>query len=215
MIYVLNCLNLYIVVFINLNFYMKKIILFVFLLNFTFLNSIKAQDVFTFGIDGGWGFLDLGADDTAQIIANATSRTTSFTEDSGSFVIRPFIQYELDSTSAFEIGYFFTGDVTATYTNSSGSASESYNASGFDLSYLYSWDEFTFKVGVHASEVTGAATINMGGTNVAVGGATSGSGALVGFNYNLDNAYIGLQQYSNVGGDDSADIIYLSYGYKF
>tara|TARA_B100001057_G_scaffold11564_1_gene10982 strand:+ start:314 stop:901 length:588 start_codon:yes stop_codon:yes gene_type:complete len=195
---------------------MKKIFYYVCILSFIFLNNLKAQDDFTFGIDGGWGFLDLGADDTAQILANATSRTTSYTEDSGAFVIRPFIQYGLDENNAFEIGYFFTGDVSATYTNSSGSASEDYNASGFDLSYLYTLDEFTFKVGVHTSEVTGAATLNMGGTNVAVGGATSGSGALVGLNYNLDkNTYVGLQQYSNVGGDDAADIIYLSYGYKF
>ena len=195
---------------------MKKLLLVLILANFTNLSSLQAQDNYTFGIDGGWGFLDLAADDTAQVIANATGRTTSYTEDSGAFVIRPFIQIEVDETSAFEIGYFFTGDVTATYTNSSGNASESYNASGFDLSYLYSWEEYSFKVGVHTSEVTGAASLNMGGTNVAVGGATSGSGALVGFNYNLDkNTYVGLQQYSNVGGDKNADIIYLSYGYKF
>jgi hypothetical protein len=195
---------------------MKKILLIVILSSFTFINSLQAQDDIVFGIDGGWGFLDLGADDTAQIIANATSRTTSYAEDSGAFVIRPFMQYELDETSAFEIGYFFTGDVKATYTNSRGSASESYNASGFDLSYLYTFDEYTFKIGVHTSEITGAATLNMGGTNVAVGGATSGSGALVGFNYNLDkNTYVGLQQFSNLGGDDDADIIYVSYGYKF
>ena len=195
---------------------MKKILLILILTNFTLLSNLHAQDDFTFGIDGGWGFLDLGADQTAQVIANATSRTTSYAEDGGAFVIRPFIQMQIDKTNAFEVGYFFTGDVTATYTNSLGSASESYNASGFDLSYLYSWDKFTFKVGVHSSEVTGAVSLNMGGTNVATGGTTSGSGALVGFNYNLDkDTYVGLQQYSNVGGDDNADIIYLSYGYKF
>ena len=66
------------------------------------------------------------------------------------------------------------------------------------------------------SEVDGEATLTLGGTTYAAGSSTTGGGAIVGFDYNIDEqSYVGFQQYSNVGGDDDSDVIYLSYGYIF
>ena len=195
---------------------MKNFFISLIILTFVFGSSLKAEEKLIFGVDAGWGFADLNADDTAQELANLIGQTVTYTEDSGAVMLRLFGEYEFDKTHSIQLGYFISGDMSATYTTSGASASEDYSVNGLDLIYMYTLDEFSFKVGVHDSEVDGAASITIGGSTYAAGSSTTGGGAIVGFDYNIDKqSYVGLQQYSNVGGDDDSDVIYLSYGYIF
>lgn len=195
---------------------MKKLIMTFFTLMFVYFPSVNAQERLSFGIDGGWGFADLNADDTAQALANLCGCTITYTEDSGAVMMRLFGNYEIDNNHSFQLGYFISADMSANYATTGATASEDYSVNGLDLIYIYTVDEWSFKVGVHDSEVDGAASITLGATTYAASSTTTGGGAIVGVDFNLDEqSYIGFQQYSNVGGDDDSDVIYLSYGYKF
>lgn len=195
---------------------MKHFLITLITLTFVYGSSLKAEEKLSFGVDAGWGFADLNADDTAQYLANLSGQTITYSEDSGAIMFRLFGEYEIDKTHSVQLGYFFSGDMSATYSSASASATEDYSVNGLDLIYMYTFDDFSFKVGVHDSEVDGEASLTLGGTTYAAGSSTTGGGAIVGFDYNIDKqSYVGFQQYSNVGGDDDSDVIYLSYGYIF
>ena len=195
---------------------MKYFLITLITLTFVYGSSLKAEEKLSFGVDAGWGFADLNADDTAQYLANLSGQTITYTEDSGAIMFRLFGEYEIDETHSLQLGYFFSGDMSATYKTSGASATEDYSVNGLDLIYMYTIGDISLKIGVHDSEVDGAASITLGGTTYAAGSSTTGGGAIVGMDYNIDKqSYIGLQQYSNVGGDDDSDVIYISYGYIF
>ena len=86
-----------------------------------------------FGIDLGYGFLDIGADDTAQTIANISGSTVTASYDLGSWFGRIYADYKISDSTYLDVGFFMTGDVSATYTLSGATASESYSANGIDF----------------------------------------------------------------------------------
>jgi hypothetical protein len=56
---------------------------------FVFAATVNAQSSY-FGIEGGAAFADIKADETAQYLANASGRTTSYTYDKGTGVARMY-----------------------------------------------------------------------------------------------------------------------------
>ena len=170
------------------------------------------------GIDAGYGFMDIGADKTAQNIANISGSTVTYSSDEAAFVGRGYIDYSIDDNFFTEIGYFISGDITAKYTLSGVTASETYSANGFDFAagFKDSASGLFFKVGGHSSEVDGKASITISGTTYAANAAASGTGFLFGGGIDFeDNTRIGYTYYSNLGGLTDADIGLLYIGYRF
>lgn len=71
-----------------------------FYLTFTFLfisifSSKLVADEVTFGVDVGYGFLDIGADDTAQTIANISGSTVTVSYDTGAWFGRIYGDYKI------------------------------------------------------------------------------------------------------------------------
>ena len=110
-----------------------------------------------FGIEGGWAFADIKADETAQALANASGRTTSYTYDKAAGMARIYYGTNVAKNIDVEIGYFATSDLKANYSNSLGTASEKYNAYGIDVSAVYRPQPtgLFFKAGVHQSKIEG------------------------------------------------------------
>ena len=171
-----------------------------------------------FGIDVRFGFADIGAEETAQAIANLSGSTTTVTYDRGAFAGRIYLEYGLSDELSIDAGYIMSGDIEATYTLSGASATESYNISGIDaaLSYSPSGQGFFFKGGFHSSEIEGNASVTIGGTTYAATASASGEGYLIGagFDYS-NNTRFGYTYYANMGGDSEADVGFLYYGYRF
>ena len=91
-----------------------------------------------FGIDAGYAFADIGAQNTAQSIANLTGSTTTYTYDKATWMVRPFVSYGFTKDVSGEFGFFYSGDLDANYRTASGvTASESYKAYGFDADAVY------------------------------------------------------------------------------
>ena len=142
-------------------------------------SNLKAEDSeFTLGIDIGYGFLDIGAEDTAQTIANLSGSTTTVTYDTGAFVGRIYGDFKIAESIYLDVGFFQTGDVDANYTLSGATASESYSANGFDISAVLKENEegFFIKAGAHSSTVDGNASVTISGTTYAANAAASGTG---------------------------------------
>jgi len=178
--------------------------------------SLKAEEgQFRFGVELGWSPIELEADKTAQAIANALGETVTATYDKGVFVGRLFGEYGLSSNTAIEAGYFKTSSADAKYAAASGTASESYDVSGFELALaLKSSEGFFGKVGMHSSTVEGALNVTIGGTSIAATGSADGSGLLMGVGYEVDNIRYAITRYNDVGGIDM-DVTYLSVGFLF
>ena len=171
-----------------------------------------------FGVDLGFGFADIGAEETAQAIANLSGSTTTVTYDRGAFAGRIYLEYGLSDELSIDAGYIMSGDIEATYTLSGASATESYNISGIDaaLSYSPSGQGFFFKGGFHSSEIEGNASVTIGGTTYAATASASGEGYLIGAGYDYsNNTRFGYTYYANMGGDSEADVGFLYYGYRF
>ena len=96
--------------------------------------SNAEQGQFNLGLEAGFSPIELEAEETAQKIANASGSTVTTEYDYGVLVGRIFAEYGITSELTGEIGYFNTTSADATYTISSDSALESYEASGFDIS---------------------------------------------------------------------------------
>jgi hypothetical protein len=165
-----------------------------------------------------WGFLDIGADQTAQNIANLSGSTVTYTSDTGTWVGRGYFDYSIDDNFFGEIGYFISGDINASYTLSGATATEAYTANGFDFAVGFKDSEsgLFFKAGGHSSEVDGRASITISGTTYAANAAASGTGFLFGGGMDFpDGSRFGYTYYSNLGGLTDADVGLIYLGYRF
>ena len=75
---------------------MKKLLTLIYFLVFTSPLFAKEGEM-VFGIDAGFGFADIGAEETAQAIANLSGSTTTVTYDRGAFAGRIYLEYGLSS----------------------------------------------------------------------------------------------------------------------
>ena len=191
---------------------MKKIYSFLIAL---LLISNTAYAELKMGVEGGITWADIRAEETAQILANASGSTVSYEYDKATWMGRIFGDYAINSDIHAEIGYFLTGSLDATYTISGASATEGYDAMGIDLAIVMHTDGAFFKAGMHSSELNGSANLTIGGTTYAVTESISGSGFLVGGGFESDDSRFGLTYYSDMGGDADSDMTFLSYGVMF
>ena len=199
---------------------MFKIYLFNFVISITLIFSsfVKADSV-SLGVDLGFGFIDIGADDTAQEIANISGSTVTASYDTGAWFGRIYGEYKIADATYLDIGLFQTGDVTAKYTLSGATASESYSANGVDISAVIKENDtegLFVKGGMHSSTIDGNANVTISGTTYAAQATSSGSGFLVGGGYDYaDGQRAGITYYSNLGGDSAADMWLIYYGFLF
>jgi hypothetical protein len=192
---------------------MKHITKLIFLILILFNTSANSE--VKFGIEGGLGFADMRAEETAQTLANLSGSTVSYTYDEATWMGRLFADYAFKEELSVEVGYFLTGSLDATYTISGDSATESYDAMGIDAALVVKQDSAYFKAGMHSSELNGSASLTIGGTTYNVSETISGSGFLVGGGIELDETRYGLTYYSDLGGDADSDAIFLYAGLKF
>ncbi len=167
------------------------------------------------GLEAGLAYGDIGAEETAQRIANLSGSTTTVTYDRATWYGRFFYEYDLSSDSFLDLGYFMTGSLDATYTLSGASAKEGYAFNGLEASYGVRSDDVYFKGGVHQSEVEGAASITIGGTTYAAEASANGTGYLFGGGIEADGIRYGATYYGNLGGVEDTSLIVLFYGIKF
>ena len=102
-----------------------------------FSSSVKAEESFSLGVDFGYGFLDIGADDTAQSIANTAGSTVTYESDTGSWMGRIYTDLEIANSLYIDIGFFLTGSIDAKYTLSGVTVTEGYSANGVEASLAY------------------------------------------------------------------------------
>ncbi len=191
-----------------------KIFLLILVITFTGIKN-SVSDEMRMGIEGGLVYADMRAEETAQLLANASGSTVTYTYDEATWIGRLFADMPLSSEMSFEVGFFLTGSLDATYTISGASASEGYDARGVDAAAVFKSDDVFFKVGMHRSELEGVASLTIGGTTYNVSETISGTGYLVGGGLELDGSRIGLTYYSDVGGDGDSDMTMLYYGVMF
>ena len=191
---------------------------FVFVLILFFSSLVKSDEI-SLGVDLGFGFIDIVADDTAQTIANLSGSTTTVTYDTGAWFGRVYGEYKIADATYIDIGLFTTGDVTAKYTLSGATASESYSANGVDVSAVIKENEkegLFVKGGFHSSTIDGNADVTISGTTYAAQATASGTGFLIGGGFDFDGGQrAGATFYSNLGGDSAADMWLIYYGIKF
>ena len=195
---------------------MKKII-------FTLLIMVSltsfAQTKPFFGIEGGFAFVDIDAANTAQAIANATGLTTTVTYDRGALTGRLFSGVPVNESLQAELGAFASMSVDAKYSNTSGTASESYSVKGLDLSAKFvNQSNFFARGGMHYSQLSGDAQITMAGVSATGSGNISGTGFLVGAGFNEKQAdgsviYFEYRYMNRLGGLSSANAHMLVLGY--
>ena len=167
------------------------------------------------GVEGGIGYADIGAEETAQTIANLSGSTTLVTYDRATWYGRLFYEYEFNRETFLDIGYFMTGSLDATYTLSGASATEGYSMNGLEASMGIKNDGVFFKGGFHQSEVNGKASITIGGTTYAAAASATGPGFLFGAGIEDDQFRYGITYYDSVGGMDDANVWVGYYGIKF
>lgn len=193
-------------------------LIFTFLFLSIFCSKVIADEI-TIGVDLGYGFLDIGADNTAQTIANLSGSTVTASYDTGAWFGRIYGDYKIADSTYIDVGFFMTGDVTAKYTLSGATASESYSANGIDVSAVLKENEkegFFVKGGIHSSTIDGNANVTISGTTYAAQATASGIGFVFGAGYDgNDNSRAGVSLYSNLGGDDAADMWLFYYGFRF
>ena len=186
--------------------------LYLFFILFIFNQSLAKSGA---GVEGGVAWGDIGAEETAQRIANLSGSTTTVTYDQATFYGRLFYELDLSKESFLDLGYFLTGSLDATYTLSGASATEGYSFNGIEGSYGFKSDGLYFKGGLHQSEVDGKASVTIGGTTYAANASASGTGFLFGGGIEEDSIRWGLTYYNSVGGIEDANLLVLFYGVKF
>jgi hypothetical protein len=176
------------------------------------------------GVEGGWASIDQEsrARSNAQLIANASGQTTTYTYDRGTFAGRLFLGMPMSKDFEVELGYFMTGSLDSTYTIAGASATESFTASGFDASFVIKPESFNglfVKAGMHRSEVEGEASATIGGTRYVITASESGSSWLVGGGYawQLGNdkdllARVTYTFYNKLGGMSDGDASVFAFG---
>ena len=183
------------------------------ILTFLFLSSVYVQaEGFKLGLEAGFSPVELEAESTAQKIANASGSTVTTEYDLGVFVGRIFGEFDISSQLSGEIGYFNTTAAEATYTISTDSASESYEASGIDISAKLDFDGAFAKIGMHSSTLSGEQNVTIGSTTYTATGEAQGTGLLFGGGIEVDNTYFSITRYNDVGGVDT-DLTFFSVGF--
>ena len=195
---------------------MRKIKLFflVLIISFTGVKNSISEEM-RMGFEGGLVYADMRAEETAQLLANASGSTVTYTYDEATWIGRLFADMPISSDMSVEVGFFLTGSLDATYTISGASATEGYDARGVDAAAVFKSDDIFFKAGMHRSELEGNASLTIGGTTYNVSETISGTGYLVGGGLELDGSRVGLTYYSDVGGDGDSDMTMLYYGVMF
>ena len=183
------------------------------ILTFLFLSSVYVQaEGFKLGLEAGFSPVELEAESTAQKIANASGSTVTTEYDLGVFVGRIFGEFDISSQLSGEIGYFNTTAAEATYTISTDSANESYEASGIDISAKLDFDGAFAKLGMHSSTLSGEQNVTIGSTTYTATGEAQGTGMLFGGGIEVDNTYFSITRYNDVGGIDT-DLTFFSVGF--
>ena len=193
-----------------------------------FLKGVNAESIEQksyFGVDVGYAYVDLGADKTAQTLANLSGSTVSYVEEQASGYLRIYYGHQLNKNFDIQGGYFNTAPITATYTIGANSASESLETSGFDASFKFrpSVESGLYgKLGTHYSEITGKATITIGGTTYNIASAKAeGTGLMYGIGYdfgkNEDGSgwKVGYDFYDSIGGISGINYGLFYVGYNF
>jgi hypothetical protein len=179
-----------------------------------------AQSTPYFGIEGGYALVDINASDTAQAVANATGSTTKVTYDRGALSGRVFAGSGINDSIALEIGAFATMSVDAKYSNATGSASEAFSLKGLDFSAKFTHASNWFaRGGIHYSQVSGDAQVNMAGLNVTSTGSQSGAGFLAGAGFSDKRAdgsitYYEYRYLNKLGGLDNVNTHMFVIGYQ-
>ena len=193
---------------------MKKILKLMSIL-LIFTSSAYAADI-KMGVEGGIGYADMRAEETAQTLANLSGSTVTYTYDEATWMGRIFADYAFSPEFSTEVGYFLTGSLDATYTISGSSATESYDAMGLDFAGVIKTDSsLYFKAGLHTSELNGAASLTIGGTKYSISETISGTGYLAGAGIELDGSRYGLTYYSDLGGDGDSGMVFVYGGVVF
>jgi len=166
------------------------------------------------GIEGGLGFADIGAKDTAQTLANLAGQTVGYKYDRATVAGRIYVGTAVAKDIRIEAGYFSTGNIDATYSTAGASAKEGYSVSGFEFSGIFKPETspFLFKAGFHSSKVNGSGSISIGGTTYAASTESSGTGFLLGLGYEDkfgEDTYwqTGVTYYNKIGGSDQSTIL--------
>jgi hypothetical protein len=149
-------------------------------------NAVASDDGrLSVGVEGGYAFVDIGAPNTAQTLANLSGSTVTYTYDKADLYSRIFMGYDITEQMTAEVGYFASADLNATYRISGASVTEAYSARGLDFSIIYKPVETGFfgRIGMHSSEISGAASLTIGGTTYAAQASKSGTGYLLGGGY--------------------------------
>ena len=127
---------------------------------------------------------------------------------------RLFADYGLSDNLYGEIGYFQTSGAEATYKIGTDSATESYDAHGFDISAKFLTDEGFFgKFGMHSTTIDGEATVTIGGTSYNATAEAQGTGLLFGAGFESDGTLYSITRYNDVGG--ITDFTFMSVGFVF
>lgn len=180
--------------------------------------AATALDVFG-GVEGGYAFVDINADTTAQTLANLSGRTTTYTYDRAALTGRVFGGVKISQSLSAEIGYFTSMSLDATYTNSLGTANESYRTGGFDVSATYRPEPkgLFIRAGIHRSEVTGNANVSIGGYSASASASQSGVGFLAGAGYSFALSddlewFVAATHYNKLGGMSGTNANLVSAG---
>jgi hypothetical protein len=196
---------------------MKKLLT---ILSAVFISSFANAENYV-GVDGGYGFVDIKAKQTAQTLANLSGSTVSYTYDRGALSGRLYFGFGLAENIAVELGYFASANATAKYTISGASATENYSTNGFDAGLVYKPQEegVFFKAGFHSSKVEGDASVTINGTTYNIASdSKSGTGMMAGIGYEAKmsgssglKSRLGWTYYNKVGGvsDANVNLIYL------
>lgn len=192
-----------------------------------FLRAESAMSDVYVGVDVGFAQADMKAEQTASRLATLSGSTVTYVYDEAVGYLRGYVGFPINENIGLEGGYFNTGSLDATYTITGASATESYDADGFDLTAVIRGDDFKKggiygRAGLHFSELNGAASITIGGTayNIASQSA-SGTGTVFGGGYELEKSgdgtgiRVGVDFYSSIGGLDDADFTLFYAGFMF
>jgi hypothetical protein len=173
------------------------------------------------GFEAGLAFADINADATAQLLANASGETVSYSYDTSALTGRLSLGYWFEDNFAFEIGAFATGDLNATYVGTTFTASENFSASGLDFAILLSPSDngWFFKGGMHSSELASDAAVNFIGFSLSGTATVSGTGGLFGFGYDWEDssgdfARLSYTFYDSLGGVSGSEMGLLSVSYN-
>ena len=179
------------------------------------------------GVDLGFAQADMKAEQTASRLATLSGSTVTYIYDEAVGYLRGYVGFPINQNFSLEGGYFNTGSLDATYTIAGASATESYDADGFDLTAVVRADDYDKggiygRAGLHFSELSGAASITIGGTTYNIASqSASGTGTVFGGGYELEKSAdgtgirLGVDYYSSIGGLDDADFTLFYAGFMF